>query len=119
MREHASANYLGRTRRNVADSNATLIVTNTYPLTGGTLKTRYFCQEIMRPHFVVSLGEDDAVGKVRRWLRQFMQTEHPTPFVLNVAGPRESKARGIQKRTRKFLTEVLLGMLEEAGKGAE
>ena len=119
MREHASANYLGRTRRNVADSNATLIVTNTYPLTGGTLKTRYFCQEIMRPHFVVSLGEDDAVGKVRRWLRQFMQTEHPTPFVLNVAGPRESKACGIQKRTRKFLTEVLLGMLEEAGKGAE
>lgn len=119
MREHASANYLGRTRRNVADSNATLIVTNTYPLTGGTLKTRYFCQEIMRPHFVVSLGEDDAVGKVRRWLRQFMQTEHPTPFVLNVAGPRESKARGIQKRTRKFLTEVLLGMFEEAGKGAE
>ena len=119
MREHASANYLGRTRRNVADSNATLIVTNTYPLTGGTLKTRYFCQEIMRPHFVISLGEDDAVGKVRRWLRQFMQTEHPTPFVLNVAGPRESKARGIQKRTRKFLTEVLLGMLEEAGKGAE
>ena len=112
MREHASANYLGRTRRNVADSNATLIVTNTYPLTGGTLKTRYFCQEIMRPHFVISLGEDDAVGKVRRWLRQFMQTEHPTPFVLNVAGPRESKARGIQKRMRKFLTEVLHGMLE-------
>ena len=119
MREHASANYLGRTRRNVADSNATLIVTNTYPLTGGTLKTRYFCQEIMRPHLVVSLGEDDAVGKVRRWLSQFMQSEHPTPFVLNVAGPRESKARGIQKRTRKFLTEVLLGMLEQAGRGDE
>ena len=119
MREHASANYLGRTRRNVADSNATLIVTNTYPLTGGTLKTRYFCQEIMRPHLVVSLGEDDAVGKVRRWLSQFMQSEHPTPFALNVAGPRESKARGIQKRTRKFLTEVLLGMLEQAGRGDE
>ena len=39
------------------------------------------------------------------------------PFVLNVAGPRESKAGGIQKRTRRFLAEVLQGMLQEdAGK---
>ena len=30
-----------------------------------------------------------------------------------VAGPRESKARGIQKRTRKFLAEVLGGMLSD------
>lgn len=115
MHEHASANYLGRTRRNVVDSHATLIITNTYPLTGGTLKTRYFCQELMRSHFVVSLGEDDPVGKVQRWLGQFFAAEHPVPFVLNVAGPRESKALGIQKRTRKFLTEVLDGMLSKDG----
>ncbi|MBQ3289094.1 MAG: putative molybdenum carrier protein [Kiritimatiellae bacterium] len=115
MQEHASANYLGRTRRNVVDSHATLIVTNTYPLSGGTLKTRFFCEETMRSHFVVSLGEPDAVGKVQRWLAQFFAIEHPVPFVLNVAGPRESKAVGIQERTRHFLTEVLQGMLENAG----
>ena len=115
MREHASANYLGRTRRNVVDSHATLIVTNTYPLSGGTLKTRFFCQEAMRSHFVVSLGESDAVGKTQRWLAQFFAQEHPVPFVLNVAGPRESKAGGIQKRTRKFVTEVLQGMLDGGG----
>lgn len=112
MKEHASANYLGRTRRNVIDSHATLIITNTYPLTGGTLKTRYFCQELMRSHFVVCLGEDDAVGKVRAWLGQFFAAGYSIPFVLNVAGPRESKAHGIQKRTRKFLVEVLGGMLQ-------
>ena len=115
MREHASANYLGRTRRNVVDSHATLIVTNTYPLNGGTLKTRFFCQEAMRSHFVVSLGESDAVGKTQRWLAQFFAQEHPVPFVLNVAGPRESKAGGIQKCTRKFVTEVLQGMLDGGG----
>ena len=65
----------------------------------------------MRSHFVVSLGEEDAAGKVRRWLAQFLAAEHPVPFVLNVAGPRESKARGIQKRTRKFLAEVLSSFL--------
>ena len=111
MQEHASANYRVRTRRNVVDSHATLIITNTYPLSGGTLKTRFFCQEAMRSHFVVSLGEADAVGKVRRWLAQFFAIEHPVPFVLNVAGPRESKAGGIQKRTRAFLTDVLQMMV--------
>ena len=65
----------------------------------------------MRLHFALSLGEDNPVGKVRRWLGQFFAAEHPIPFVLNLAGPRESKSRGIQKRTRKFLTEVLCGML--------
>ena len=113
MQEHASANYLGRTRRNVVDSHATLIITNTYPLSGGTLKTRFFCEEALRSHFVVSLGETDAVGKVQRWLAQFFAIEHPVPFVLNVAGPRESKSSGIQKRTRKFLVEVLQGMIQE------
>ena len=64
----------------------------------------------VRTDFVVS-REEDAAGRVRRWLGQFFAAEHPVPFVLNVAGPRESKARGIQKRTRKFLAEVLGGML--------
>ena len=124
MQEHASANYLGRTRRNVVDSHATLIVTNAYPLSGGTLKTRFFCEEALRSHFVVSLCETDAVGKVQRWLEQFFAQKHPMPFALNVAGPRESKASGIQKRTRKFLVDVLQGMIEtesatstERGKG--
>ena len=113
MKENASANYLVRTRRNVADSHATLIVTNAYPLSGGTLKTRLFCEEMMRSHFVVSLDEADAVGKVQRWLAQFFAQGHPLPFVLNVAGPRESKAGGIQKRTRRFLTEVLQRIVED------
>ena len=112
MQELGSANYLVRTRRNVADSHATLIITNAYPLSGGTLKTRFFCQEMMRSHFVVALGEADAVGKVQRWLAQFFAQEHPVPFVLNVAGPRESKADGIQKRTRRFLADILQGMME-------
>ena len=119
MQEHASANYLGRTRRNVIDSHATLIITNTYPLSGGTLKTRFFCEEAMRSHFVVSLGESDTVGKVQGWLAQFFTKEHPVPFILNVAGPRESKASGIQKRTCAFLVDVLQGMIEASAEGRD
>ena len=82
MQEHVSANYIVRTRQNVADSHATLILSDAYPLSGGTLRTRDFCMNMMRSHFVVT------------------------------SGPRESKAPGIQSRTRIFLTEVLGGMLE-------
>ena len=46
MREHASANYLGRTRRNVVDSHATLILADAYPIGGGTLRTRDFCTNL-------------------------------------------------------------------------
>lgn len=113
MREHASPNYLGRTRRNVMDSHATLIIANSLPLSGGTQKTRFLCQEASRPHFVVSLGDAAAVEKVRKWLGQFFAAAHPAPFVLNVAGPRQSKSGGIQKRARRFLAEVLKGMLTD------
>ena len=113
MQEHVSANYIVRTRQNVADSHATLILTDAYPISGGTLRTRDFCMNMMKSHFVVSFGEADAVGKVRKWLGQFFAIEHPVPFVLNVAGPRESKAPGIQSRTRLFLAEGLGGMLED------
>jgi hypothetical protein len=107
MQEIGSSNYLVRTRRNVADSHATLIVTNTYPLSGGTLKTRHFCEEMMRSHLVVAIDENDAVGKVQRWLAQFFEQNLPIPFVLNVAGPRESKASGIQKASRKLLVQAI------------
>jgi len=116
MREIGSSNYLIRTRRNVADSHATLIVTNEYPLSGGTLKTRHFCEEALRSHLIVAIGENDAVGKIRRWLVQFFGQEHPVPFVLNVAGPRESKAVGIQKSTRRLLIESLRGIIEDGAK---
>ena len=112
MREHASANYIVRTKKNVADSNATLILTDAYPLSGGTLRTRAFCTNLMRSHFVVSFGEANAADKVRKWLGQFFAAEHPVPFVLNVAGPRESKSPGIQSRSRMFIVEVMNGMLE-------
>ena len=113
MLEHESPNYIVRTKKNVADSHATLILTDSYPISGGTLRTRDFCINLMRSHFVVSFVEADAVEKVRKWLAQFFAAEHPVPFVLNVAGPRESKSPGIQSRTRQFISDVLNGMLED------
>jgi hypothetical protein len=82
-------------------------------LNGGTLKTWHFCEEALRSHLIVSIGENDAVGKVRSWLSQFFGYDHPIPFVLNVAGPRESKAVGIQESTRRLLINALQDMIDD------
>ena len=45
--------------------------------------------------------KDDAL----KWLRQFLGMS--SALVLNVAGPRESKAPGVQARVKAFLEELL------------
>ena len=49
-----------------------------------------------------SMSEEDKIN----WLRQFLGMS--SALVLNVAGPRESKAPGIQARTKAFLEALLL-----------
>ena len=48
-----------------------------------------------------SMSEEDKI----KWLRQFLGMS--SALVLNVAGPRESKAPGIQARVKAFLEELL------------
>lgn len=79
LRETTSRNYTVRTRRNVEDSDATLII-NIGPLDG-------------RPVLVVNpepglLDVDAVTGSIRDWL------EEHCPRTLNVAGPRESRRPG-------------------------
>ena len=100
--ELAEGGYRERTRRNVEDSDGTLIV-NLGELEGGTLETRVFAQELGKPHRVVQLDlgmSAETVAGVVAWLRRHaIQT-------LNVAGPRESKRPGIQRLTGELLKAV-------------
>jgi len=111
MQEHSSANYRSRTQKNVIDSHATLILTHELPLSGGTRKTLDFALMARRPHLVVCLDEEKGKEKASAWLRSFYEVDTPPSLlILNVAGPRESKACGIQKRTTGFLLDVLTGI---------
>lgn len=101
--------YRRRTQQNIQDSDGTLIlVRNERQLTSsrGTLLTKNYCEEVRRPLIIVELDVKLAwpsmAMKVRRWLKQ-QRVE-----VLNVAGPRESRARGIQQDTADFLRQVFL-----------
>lgn len=100
-----AANYRGRTKANVRDSHATLILVEKLPLEGGTKLTRDFAALIGRSHHVVDMSAANAKENAFGWLRQFMGMS--SALVLNVAGPRESKSPGIQAKTKAFLSEVL------------
>jgi hypothetical protein len=99
LRETRSTRYEVRTRRNVRDSGATLILARGEP-SGGTAFTLLCAQRQVKHYRLVDLQFDFA-SPVRRWLMASGVT------VLNVAGPRESTAPGIYQEARVFLLAVL------------
>ena len=102
LMEIADGGYRQRTRRNVADSDATLIV-NLGELDGGTLATQVFAEKSGKPCLVVQADSgisEGMVDSVIAWLRL-----HDVK-ILNVAGPRESKRPGICRLTSEMLTAV-------------
>jgi len=99
MRETESKDYRQRTRRNVADSDATLIL-NLGELANGSLATRHFAERVNKPVRVVALDAGDLAteaARVHEWLAD------NAIAVLNVAGPRESKRPGIYRNALAFL----------------
>jgi hypothetical protein len=100
LRETASARYADRTRLNVRDADATLILTRGRP-TRGTALTLAFARQLRRPYLLIDLERPMPPATVRAWLiRQRVRT-------LNVAGPRESLASGIYGEALSFLARVL------------
>ena len=98
--ETASSAYDVRTRKNIEDSDATLILTRHEP-SGGTKLTLDIARELGRPYHIVDLNRTHSPLAALRWL------EAKKPKILNVAGPRESTAGGIHAEATTFLTNLL------------
>ena len=97
--------YRERTKANIRDSHATLILVDLLPLSGGTKLTEDTAVAMMKSHKVIAMSASNAKDDALKWLRQFLGMS--SALVLNVAGPRESKAPGIQARSKAFLEELL------------
>ena len=98
-----NGNYRQRTKRNVMDSDGTLIL-NIGDLDGGTLATYQFAQRFNKPIYLVQF-DDDVNGEiclVMRWLKV------NNIATLNVAGPRESKRTGVYALTLGFMDRLNL-----------
>lgn len=100
LRETRSPKYGVRTRRNVRDSDGTLIL-HRGELSGGTELTRRIAIELNRPLLIIDLDAPPELELVRRWI------EEQEIRVLNVAGPRESSSPGIGQSAFSFLSGLL------------
>lgn len=102
LKELAEGSYRQRTKRNVQDADATLII-NLAELDGGTLATVNFAKRLSKPYFVVQLDSGVTVELVRT-IRAWLESERVG--TLNVAGPRESKRPGVYALTLELLVAV-------------
>ena len=98
--ETDSPEYVDRTRKNVEDSDGTLIL-NRETLEGGTVATLAFARSLDKPFMLVDLDDPPAADAVRNWLLANNVRQ------CNVAGPRESKRPGIYRQACSFLTKIL------------
>lgn len=104
MTELKSYNYDARTKKNVIDSDATLIFTMG-AIGDGTTYTMEVAQKYNRPFLHIDLLDEtdrEAVKIVKKWIKKIR------PNILNVAGSRESTSRGIYEKVFKILKEVLM-----------
>ncbi len=100
LTETPSKDYEQRTRWNIRDSDATLILYRG-ELSGGSLFTKKAAEVAVKPLLAIELSLDTAVKIVGAWLAAGDYR------VLNVAGPRESGAPGIGEQARQFLAALL------------
>jgi Circularly permutated YpsA SLOG family len=117
VRETPSEDRAERTERNVADSDATLLISHG-PLTGGSELTRTIAAELGKPVLHVELSKlnaSEAADRIARWLGALGCR------TLNVAGPRASEEAGIHAAASAVLRRALsehLGKRREDGHGA-
>jgi hypothetical protein len=103
LTENESSRYIRRTRRNVDESDGTLIVTRGMP-TGGTAATAAHATRAGRPCFVADLDRAPgtaAAPEIRAWIAA------NGIEVLNVAGPRASAFPGIADAARDLVAALL------------
>jgi len=100
LQETPNSEYKQRTEWNVRDSDATLILVQKTPLTGGTAFTADLAKSHKKPFFIANLTQPDTYSRTLEWIRS------QNPQTLNIAGPRESLAPGIYNQALSFLKKL-------------
>jgi hypothetical protein len=99
MREHASAAYPPRTKQNIRDADATLVLGDGGP-SGGTALTLRYCRELGKPYTFLDLPSRSAHAEqnIARWVFD------SGVAVLNIAGPGRDE---LYKPARVFVRDML------------
>ncbi len=101
LKETEATGYSKRTRMNVRDADATLII-QYGPLLGGTRLTLRLADEMEKPVRLVDLSKDwpSQAIQVQAWWTEL------DLHSLNVAGPSEDRVPGIYSLTLEFLLQL-------------
>jgi len=111
LQETATSEYSCRTKWNVRDAEATLILYRG-DLEGGTAYTITCAKRLQKPCLVINLAHPPDNQKIIEWLNENSINR------LNIAGPRESKQPGIYQEAYDFLL-MLLSDITSATEGTE
>jgi hypothetical protein len=112
LRETPLADPAQRTEWNVRDSDACLIVVDAggTRASPGTALAEQLAARYGKPLLLIDPGEHNAVAKTRAWLMTLLASHDGAgPLRLAIGGPRESEAKGIYRKSRLFLGDVLAG----------
>lgn len=104
LTETESEGYRQRTKRNVLDSDGTLIL-NLGEFDGGTMSTERFTDKLAKPCLTIQLDSPGSIEHKVHCIRAWIEANQIK--TLNVAGPRESKRPGIYQQSYKLLTQLL------------
>jgi hypothetical protein len=98
LKETQSSGYSQRTRKNIEETDATLIIHQGL-LAGGSKLTLRFAQELKKPYCLFDLDKpwSPQADQARQWF-----SAHSVQ-ILNIAGPSETRHPGIYDLTRKVL----------------
>ncbi len=99
LEELASEEYPPRTRYNVVDSDATVIFGHTSET--GSRMTKRMCEESHKPCLIIEEFDGDGLDLIRSFVGIYKVE------TLNVAGNRESKFPGLQRKVRNYLVQAL------------
>jgi hypothetical protein len=105
LAELASSSYPERTKRNVRESDGTVILSLNDKLSGGSALTLSYARHANKPVLHIhnsGLGRDPLPQQVRQ-LKDLIESN--AIEVLNVAGPRESNEPGVYYFTLQILRE--------------
>jgi len=105
LQEADSSRPQQRTRLNVRDSDATLILRSGRILSPGTKLTIKILRDARKPYRICDPFKTYTVPRIVQWICQ-PQKGGKIIEVLNVAGPRESKVPGIYERSFQYLTDI-------------
>ena len=101
LMETDSVNYSVRTKKNIKQSNGTMILYSP-PMEGGTAFTYEIAFRLGKPLLLLDLNFLPTIGAIHQWIFENRIQ------ILNIAGSRESQRPGITLQTMEILTKFLL-----------